>query len=116
MAALLADSLALDPAALPARTLVPVSVQMRADDLMVTTDGDDVDTTLAWQDGFASADGASQRNGLLHVDAGATSLSPERPWLAPGMAVSVAGVAAGALALLALARREKAREVDERGV
>lgn len=116
VAALLADSLALDPAALPTRTLVPVSVHMRADNLMVTTDGDDVDTTLAWQDGFASADGASQRNGLLHVDAGATSLSPERPWLAPGVAVSVAGVAAGALALLALARREKAREVDERGV
>ncbi len=116
VAALLADSLTLDPAALPTRELVPVSVAWGADSLTVEASSDDVDTTLAWQDAFAPTAGAWERDGLLHVGAGTTTISLRRPHLMAGVAVSAAAVAAGALLLRALARREKAAEVDEAGV
>lgn len=111
VAALLADSLALDPAALPTRELVPLSVAWGSGSLTVETDADDVDTALAWQDAFAPTDGAWERGGLLHVDAGTTTIALRRPWFEAGAAVSVAGVA-GLVALFAgLARRERGREV-----
>lgn len=109
VAALLADSLSLDPAAVPERTLVPVSAQWGTDALTVTADEDDVDTTLAWQDDFVPTEGAWERGGLLHVGAGTTTIPLRRPWLATGLTVSAAGVAGLVAFLGILARRGRKR-------
>lgn len=107
VAALLADSLQLDQGALPERTLVPLSVEWRGNELSVTTDESGVGTAIAWRDDFAATEGASERCGLLNVDAGTTTLALSYPCAGVGAVVSAAGVA-GLVALLSHPRRREA--------
>lgn len=110
VASLLADALQLDPAALPERELVPLEVEASADGVTVTSPVDDVDTTLAWQEGYAGQ-GARDVNGLVRVDAGTTTLTPARTGLAAGAVVSVCGLAVLVVLVRALARPEDAAVV-----
>lgn len=111
VAALLADSLGLDPAELPGRELVPLEVSVGARQVSVTSPADDVDVTLAWQDSFAGTAGAAEKNGLLRVDEGTFVLSLGDAPSVAGIAVSVAGLAVLAVLLGALARAKDAAEV-----
>lgn len=105
VAGLLASALDLDPAALPQRTLVPLELEESAAGLTVTSPRDDVDTTLAWQDGFEDAQGATREAGLLHVGAGTTTLRARCPGVVTGAVVSALSAAVAA-ALLWCGRRK----------
>lgn len=112
VASLLADALQLDPSALPERETVPLEVSVGTRQITVSSPADDVDATLAWQDSFASSDGAAaERGGLLHVDAGTTVLPLGEAPSVEGLAVSAAGLAALGALLAALARPQDAAKV-----
>lgn len=99
--------LGMDRGALPQRQIVETQVSYAPDAITVTTDGDGVNTALAYHDEFAGVEGVSSRNNLTFVGAGTTVLPLRYPHLGEGVAVSVVG--AGGLLLLVWVVRRKER-------
>lgn len=69
---LLAYAMDYDSMNLPARTVVPIDVNISSHSITVNTAFDDVDTTLAYHDFYKSDKAISNRNHLLYVDNGKT--------------------------------------------
>ena len=111
VAGLLADALGVSSDELPMREVVGLSVVYGQDgrDITVTSPKDGVNTTIAYQDIFASQSPLKRQNNLLVVDKGTTEIKMSYPYLWQGLAVSAAGLIA-CVAFFALVRtREKRR-------
>lgn len=97
---------------LPERDIVPLQVSFAPDGITVSSDTDDVNTTLAYHDEFAQAAGVSTRNNLVHVNAGTTVLPLFYPHLGEGLAVSAVGIVGLAALTLAVRRVESSRPTE----
>lgn len=92
VADLFAEILALTTEELPDRRIVPLSVNYDRDEIVIVSDYDGVNTTLAYHDIFGSSQRIEKKHGLTYVDAGTTVIGMEYPYLLEGGALSVIGV------------------------
>lgn len=109
---LFAQVLDLSEADLPYRRLVPVEVEYTADGLAVTTNTDEVNTTLSCLDAFVSGEELKNDDQLLVVNAGTTRIALRYPCL--GWGVGATGAGALLLLLTLLCRKRRPEEKAER--
>lgn len=110
--ALLAHALMLNSYELPERTLVPLSVDYGINSIDVTSEYDEVDTTLAWHDIYESRQNIYMKNYLTYVDKGHTVIALHYPYLWEGAAISAASLVASG-AFLFFVRWRKKRTADK---
>lgn len=82
----------LDEEKLPDRKIVPLEITYETNKIIIKSEYDNVNTTIAWQDNFTSAEKISSMNNLLIVNKGITVITMEYPYLVKGIAVSAIGV------------------------
>lgn len=99
---LLNDVLQVSDEQLPKREYVPIQMVFTGNILTIASPKDNVNTTIAYQDTFDSEQEISDRNQLLVVEKGITTITMEYPLLKPGLIVSLTGVAAFVLCLFIL--------------
>lgn len=78
---------------LPERTIVPIEIVYETNKIIIKSDYDNVNTTIAYQDTFRSDSVIRSMNHFLLVDKGTTIITMEYPYLASGIIVSIIGVA-----------------------
>lgn len=86
------DAMQLNPAELPERTIVPITVRHGHNEIVIDSDRDDVNTTLAYHDIFESEQEIRSVNHLLRVDKGITTITMSYPYLKQGVAMTLAGI------------------------
>ena len=77
---------------LPDRKIVPLKVEYGKNEITITSNNDNVNTTLAYHDIFSSLSDITCRNNLMYVNKGTTVIKMNYPYLWQGVAVSAAGV------------------------
>lgn len=77
---------------LPERELVPITVSTEKNRLIITTDRDNVNTTIAWQDNFESDADIRENLNLLTVDKGTTVIEIKYPYFYKSLAVTIVGI------------------------
>ena len=92
VAALLSHAMDLRSDELPQREIVPYDIQYSVNHITIDIDRNDVNTSLAWHDSFASDQEIYARNHLTFVKAGRTDISLTYPYLKAGIVVSIAAV------------------------
>lgn len=88
--ALLSRAMDLSSAELPEREIVPYTIEYTADDITITIDRDDVNTSLAYHDSFAADQEIYSKNHLTYVKKGTTVIGLTYPYLKQGIGVSIA--------------------------
>lgn len=89
---IISEVIGLDPSLMPERELVPVKVTYWPDSILVETDRDDVNTTLAFHDNFRSEQKIRSEGNLLRVDSGETKITFGYPWLRQGIVLTAFGI------------------------
>ena len=77
---------------LPDRKIVPLKVEYGNNEITITSNNDNVNTTLAYHDIFSSSSDITHRNNLMYVNKGTTVIKMSYPYLWQGALVSTAGV------------------------
>lgn len=78
---------------LPERTIVPLEIVHETNKIIIKSDYDNVNTTIAYQDTFRSDNVIRSMNHFLIVDKGTTVITMEYPYLTRGIIVSLFGMA-----------------------
>lgn len=93
---------------LPKRTIVPLKIEYNKNQITVTSENDEVNTTIAYHDIFQSESKISDGNHLTYVDKGTTVIQLEYPHLWIGILISMLGI--GLTVVFLLIQRKKYRE------
>ena len=109
---LLSHAMNLEEGILPERQLVPISTKFDGNTITITSDYDNVNTTLAYSIAYTSDGEISKNNNLTYVNAGTTVINIKYPYIIWGIIVSVLGIVLFALFLL-LVKREKERLTEK---
>ena len=91
---------------LPDRKIVPLKVEYGNNEITITSNNDNVNTTLAYHDIFSSSSDITHRNNLMYVNKGTTVIKMSYPYLWQGALVSTAGVVLMVVWLIVKRRNE----------
>ena len=91
---------------LPDRKIVPLKVEYGNNEITITSNNDNVNTTLAYHDIFNSSSDITHRNNLMYVNKGTTVVKMSYPYLWQGALVSTAGVVLMVVWLIVKRRKE----------
>ena len=91
---------------LPDRKIVPLKVEYGNNEITITSNNDNVNTTLAYHDIFSSSSDITHRNNLMYVNKGTTVIKMRYPYLWQGALVSAAGVVLMVVWLIVKKRKE----------
>lgn len=97
----------LDTYKLPERSVVPLTVTYETNQIIIQSDYDNVNTTIAWQDTFSSKQKISSMNNFLIVNKGTTVIHMTYPYLSEGILVSAAGILLEAAIIYMIFRKPK---------
>lgn len=112
---LLDHAMDLSPDALPSRRIVPMTVEYGENTITVSTSEKSVNTALAYQDTFKSAQNLYNKNHLAMVDSGTAKITLSYPYLIPGLAVTAAGILLGIVYCLVMRGWIKKGVLDKKG-
>lgn len=105
---LLSMGMDISSAEIPDRTVIPLSCEAGYDEIRITSPKDQVNTALAWHDIFESDSAIRREHNLTVVNAGTTVIRFRRPYLIPGLLITIAAaVLLGAQNAVYRKRREK---------
>ena len=90
---LLSRTLNISSSDLPKREIVPYHVEYMEDRIVLSSERADLNTAIAYHDGFKASGEVYQRNHLLHVGEGATVIFFTYPYLKWGIVTSMAAAA-----------------------
>lgn len=110
---LLANLINADTEELPQRQLVPLEINYDTNRITITSEYDNVNTTLAFQDTFSSQQNIKSDMNLLVVDKGTTVIEMHYPYFKQGVVVSIAGIVIEIILLLFVFRKKKHRPFFE---
>ena len=97
----------------PARKIVPISIQTSKDKIEITSDYDNVNTTLSSIDIFSSAQDYRINNNLIVVDSGSTIIHISYPHVAKGILVTAVGILLAVLTYAAMRKRKEGDQHEE---
>lgn len=100
----------LEENSLPGRTIVPLKIEYDINRIVIVSDYDNVNTTIAYQDIFDSNQRIRSMNNFLIVDKGTTVITMKYPHLGAGVFVSVLGVLAEGAVIYLIFRKSKKKE------
>lgn len=110
---LLSDMMDITSAQLPERTNIELKVEHDVNGITITSDYDNVNTSLAYHDIFVSDEWLGKKNNLTYVRAGVTKIMFKIPYLWQGLCVSVAGLILSAVWVVVLAGFNKKHQMQE---
>ena len=82
----------IDDGSLPERTIVPLEINYETNKIIIKSEYDNVNTTIAYQDTFNSDNNISDTNNFLIVDKGTTIITMKYPYFMEGLIVSIIGI------------------------
>lgn len=107
---LLSHAMDFDVNNIPQRTIVPLDIKYERSKIIINSDYDDVNTTIAYhEDLFKEDSGAYMRNNLTYVDKGTTVIELQYPYMAAGFFVSILGMVLLAIYILFIYNEIKIR-------
>lgn len=110
---LLSDMMDITSAQLPERTNIELKVEHDVNGITITSDYDNVNTSLSYHDIFVSDEWLGKKNNLTYVRAGVTKITFKVPYLWQGLCVSVAGLILSVAWVVVLARFNKKHQTQE---
>ena len=110
---LLSDMMDITSAQLPERTNIELIVEHDVNGITITSDYDNVNTSLSYHDIFVSDEWLGKKNNLTYVRAGVTKITFKVPYLWQGLCVSVAGLILSVAWVVVLARFNKKHQTQE---
>lgn len=110
---LLSDMMDITPVQLPERTNIELKVEHDVNGITITSDYDNVNTSLSYHDIFVSDEWLGKKNNLTYVRAGVTKITFKVPYLWQGLCVSVAGLILSVAWVVVLARFNKKHQTQE---
>ena len=110
---LLSDMMDTTSAQLPERTNIELKVEHDVNGITITSDYDNVNTSIAYHDIFVSDEWLGKKNNLTYVRAGVTKITFKVPYLWQGLCVSVAGLILSVAWVVVLARFNKKHQTQE---
>lgn len=110
---LLSDMMDITSAQLPERTNIELIVEHDVNGITITSDYDNVNTSLSYHDIFVSDEWLGKKNNLAYVRAGVTKITFKVPYLWQGLCVSVAGLILSVAWVVVLARFNKKHQTQE---
>ncbi len=113
---LLSDITGMGVGSLPGRKIVPLQVDYDYTSVTITSQYNNVNTTLAYHDMFNGKLNFSTENNLLYVNAGTTKISFSYPYLIVGMIVTVIACGATVAFLWVVRKTEKSAENNKKEI
>lgn len=110
---LLSDMMDITSAQLPERTNIELKVEHDVNGITITSDYDNVNTSLSYHDIFVSDEWLGKKNNLTYVRAGVTKITFKVPYLWQGLCVSVAGLILSVAWVVVLAGFNKKYQTQE---
>lgn len=110
---LLSDMMDITSAQLPERTNIELKVEHDVNGITITSDYDNVNTSLSYHDIFVSDEWLGKKNNLTYVRAGVTEITFKVPYLWQGLCVSVAGLILSVARVVVLAGFNKKHQTQE---
>ena len=110
---LLSDMMDITSAQLPERTNIELKVEHDVNGITITSDYDNVNTSIAYHDIFVSDEWLGKKNNLTYVRAGVTKIMFKIPYLWQGLCVSVAGLILSVAWVVVLAGFNKKHQTQE---
>lgn len=110
---LLSDMMDITSAQLPERTNIELKVEHDVNGITITSDYDNVNTSLSYHDIFVSDEWLGKKNNLTYVRAGVTKITFKVPYLWKGLCVSVAGLILSVAWVVVLAGFNKKHQTQE---
>lgn len=110
---LLSDMMDITPVQLPERTNIKLKVEHDVNGITITSDYDNVNTSIAYHDIFVSDEWLGKKNNLTYVRTGVTKITFKVPYLWQGLCVSVAGLILSVAWVVVLARFNKKHQTQE---
>ena len=110
---LLSDMMDITSAQLPERTNIELKVEHDVNGITITSDYDNVNTSLSYHDIFVSDEWLGKKNNLTYVRAGVTKITFKVTYLWQGLCVSVAGLILSAVWVVVLAGFNKKHQTQE---
>ncbi len=107
---ILRECFAVEDSELPARRVVPLTMSVEKDRIVIDSPENGVNTTLSWHDCFETESTLKERFHLCYVDAGRTEIKIKYPYFFGGLALSLF---AAALLVLLFAAAGKMKEKEE---
>ena len=101
---------------LPDRKNVELNIEHSTNGITITSDYDNVNTSLAYHDIFESEQWLGKKNNLTYVKAGVTNITFKVPYLWQGALVSVAGLVLTVAWMVILCIGEKKRKLSPASV
>ncbi len=92
---------------LPQRQIVPITITYNNQSIVINSEHDNVNTTLAYHDVFESDQPTENRLRLLYVSKGETVVTMKYPYLIPGGLLSGAGIVLTVIVFVCLMREKK---------
>lgn len=90
---------------IPARETVPLEIEYGADELVIYSEKENVNTTLAYHDIFVCSKEVEVKQNLLQVQKGTTRITMQYPYLAEGLLLSGLGLLLTGVFVIWLKRR-----------
>ena len=103
---IMSEVMQLEPNRLPERKIIPLTVSVQKDRIIINSPGGKVNTTLSYQDNFRSEQQIINQNNLLTVIEPHTEIKIIYPYLLQGLVISIAGLL-GIAILMYFVYREK---------
>lgn len=110
---LLSDMMDITSAQMPERTNIELKVEHDVNGITITSDYDNVNTSLSYHDIFVSDEWLGKKNNLTYVRAGVTKITFKVPYLWQGLCVSVAGLILSVAWVVVLAGFNKKHQTQE---
>lgn len=97
----------LDEKSLPKRKTVPIEIKYKNNKIVINSEYDNVNTTIAYQDTFKSHDNIKKMNNLLIVGKGTTVITMKYPYFIRGLIVSIIGILLECFLIFMLFKKSK---------
>ena len=110
---LISDMMDITPTQLPERTNVELDIKEDVNGIVITSDYDNVNTSLAYHDIFRSSQWLGKKNNLTYVKSGTTKITYAVPYLWQGALVSAAGIILSVVWMIMLKKDAKKRRIAE---
>ncbi|MCI8432885.1 MAG: dTDP-4-dehydrorhamnose reductase [Lachnospiraceae bacterium] len=110
---LLSHAMTISENQLPHRSTVPLEVEWEEDRIIIRSEYDNVNTTLAYHDIFDGAAEVAHRNNLTYVNRGETVIGLHYPYLKEGLLISVVSLLLTALFLVRVRMLWRGRYVEK---
>ncbi|MBQ8281123.1 MAG: hypothetical protein IJZ25_01810 [Lachnospiraceae bacterium] len=105
--ALLSHAMDLSGEELPQREIIPLEISYKNDSIVIESQADNVNTSLAYHDTFGSESEISEKNHFTFVNKGVTVIDMSYPYFWSGISLSVLGVILATVYSLLMKSRAK---------